>query len=85
MARPNPRLAQVSQPGRAGVGSCSMTSMRAEDIFPAWCDLDRLKSSDEISEFEARLKKYTLFRQMLERELEPDGLVGIIEEPVPAF
>ena len=36
-------------------------------------------------EFEARRWKHEIFSVMLERRLEPDGLVGIFEKPVAVF
>ncbi len=49
-----------------------------------WCRVDRLEQSGEITALEARRWKYEIFSVMLERGLEPDGLVRIVEEPVPA-
>ena len=55
--------------------------MADEAVFTVWCNVDRLEQSGEISEFEARRWKREIFSVMLER----DGLVGIIEEPLPVF
>ncbi len=59
--------------------------MADEDVFPVWCYVDRLEQSGEITEFEARRWKHEIFSVMLERGLEPDGLVRVFEEPVPEF
>ena len=56
--------------------------MADEAVFPVWCYVDRLEQSGEITALEARRWKHELFSLMLERGLEPDGLVGIFEEPV---
>ncbi len=59
--------------------------MADEELFPLWCYVDRLEQSGEISELEAHRWKHEIFSVMLERGLEPDRLVKIIEEPVPVF
>ncbi len=50
-----------------------------------WSYVDRLEQSGEITEFEVRRWKREMFSVMLERGLEPDGLVRIFEEPVAVF
>ncbi len=59
--------------------------MADEDLFPVWCRVDRLEQSGEITEFESRRWKREILSVMAERGLEPDRLVRIFEEPVPAF
>ena len=59
--------------------------MADEAVFPVWCRVDRLEQRGEITEFGARRWKYKIFSGMLERGLEPDGVVRIFEEPMPAF
>ena len=43
------------------------------------------QQSGEITALEARGWKHEIFSVMLERGLEPDGLVRILEEAVPVF
>ena len=57
-----------------------MDRMRGEDLYA-----DRQEQLGKITELEARRWKHEIFGLMLERGLEPDGLVGISEEPVPVF
>ena len=59
--------------------------MADDDLFPVWCRVDRLEQSGKITGFEARRWKHEIYSAMLERGLEPDGLVRIFEEPVPVF
>ena len=56
--------------------------MADEAVFPAWRYADRLEQLGVITEFESRRWKHETFSAMLERGLEPDGLVRIAEEPV---
>ena len=56
--------------------------MADEAVFPLWCYVDRLEQSGKITGFEARRWKHEIFSVMLERGLEPDGLIGVAEEPV---
>ena len=59
--------------------------LKPAELFPAWRYVDRLEQLGDMTEFEARRWKYEIFSVMLERGLEPDGLVGIFEGPVPVF
>ena len=60
-------------------------SMQDEDLFPVWSYVDRQEQLGRITAFEALRWKHEIFSVMLERGLEPEGLVRIFEEPVAVF
>ena len=85
MARANHGAGQVPPRGKTAAAPRRVIAMADEAVFPVWRYVDRLEQLGEITEFEAHCWKHEIFSLMLERGLEPDGLVRIFEEPVPAF
>ena len=49
--------------------------MQDDEVFPAWCRVDRLEQSGKITALEARRWKHEIFSVMLERGLEPADVV----------
>ena len=71
----------------AGPFECYCTAVLASQVTSlAYSPPDRGRNGRVAAlEFEARRWKREIFSVMLERGLEPDGLVRIFEEPLLAF